>query len=130
MVIHDNYLVGVASFNWWVWPVPDLYFQKLEPMLMKYLLTPDCSRAGAVPTTQRTSPTQPSFQLQTPPTIVNIIYYHMTTPPTIVNIIYYHMYRPKSGSPRFRAKCARPLSFVKAGSGNATTLRLLLLAGT
>ena len=32
MVIHDNQLVGVASFNCWVWPLPDLYFQKLEPM--------------------------------------------------------------------------------------------------
>ena len=24
--------MGVASFNLWVWLVPDLYFQKLEPM--------------------------------------------------------------------------------------------------
>ena len=24
--------MGVVSFNWWVWPVPGLYFQKLEPM--------------------------------------------------------------------------------------------------
>ena len=29
----------------------------------------------------------------------------------------------KSGSPRFRAKCARPLSNLKAGSGNETLLR-------
>lgn len=23
---------SLIGFNWWVWPVPDLYFQKLEPM--------------------------------------------------------------------------------------------------
>ena len=30
----------------------------------------------------------------------------------------------KSASPRFRAKCARPLSNLKAGSGNETILSL------
>ena len=45
--------------------------------------------------------------------------------------IYYHM-TTKSGNPRFRAKCARPLSNVKAGSGNETTSYhdQLLRAGT
>ena len=31
--------MGVTSFNWWVWPVPDLYFQKLEPMVVDIVVT-------------------------------------------------------------------------------------------
>ena len=43
-------------------------------LLMKCLVTPDCSRAGALYMQHSELPlTQPSFQLQTPPTIVNII---------------------------------------------------------
>ena len=78
-------------------------------LLMKCLLTPDCSRVGAVPATQRTSP-DPAFFSAPDPTHREYIYYHMTTPHQLC----------KSGSPRFLAKCARPLSFVKAGSGNET----------
>ena len=48
--------------------------------LMKCLLTPDCSRAGTVPATQRTSP-DPAFSSAPDPTHYHeYIYYHMTTP--------------------------------------------------
>ena len=78
-------------------------------LLMQCPLTPDYSRAGAVPATQRTSHDPAFFSAPDPTHYREYIYYHMTTP-----------HQAKSGSPRFRAKCARPLSFVKAGSGNKT----------
>ena len=76
---------------------------------LKCPLTPDCSRAGAVPATQRTSPDPALFSAPDHTHYREYIYYHTTTP-----------YQAKSASPRFRAKCARPLSNVKAGSGNET----------
>ena len=65
----------------------------------------DCSRAGAVPATQRTSPDPALFSAPDPTYYCE--YYLLS-----------HDYSlpAKSGSPRFRAKCARPLSNVKAGS--------------
>ena len=71
---------------------------------MKCPLTSDCSRAGAVPATQRTSSDPALFSAPDPTHYREYIYYHMTTP-----------YQPKSGSPRFRAKCARPLFNFEGG---------------
>ena len=44
------------------------------------LLTPDCSRAGAVPVTQRTSSDPAFFSAPDPTHYHEYIYYHMTTP--------------------------------------------------
>ena len=58
-----------------------------------------------------------------PPTIVNKIITHDFShqPSTIVNIFIIILPPAKSVSPRFRAKCARPLSFVKEWSGRLAT---------
>ena len=48
--------------------------------LMKCLLTPDCSRADAVPATQQTSPDPAFFSAAAPAHYREYIYYHMTTP--------------------------------------------------
>ena len=47
---------------------------------MKCPLTPDCSRAGAVSATQRTSPDPALFSAPDPTHYREYIYYHMTTP--------------------------------------------------
>ena len=47
---------------------------------MKCPLTPDCSRAGAVPATQRTSSDPALFSAPDPTHYREYIYYHMTTP--------------------------------------------------
>ena len=73
---------------------------------MKCPLTPDCSRAGAVPATQRTS-SDPALFSAPDPTHYREFYYHMTT-----------SYQPSQEA----QKCARPLSNLKAGSGNETRI--------
>ena len=55
-------------------------FYELMILLMKCLLTPDCSRAGAVPATQRTSPDPAFFSAPGPTHYREYIYYHVTTP--------------------------------------------------
>ena len=47
---------------------------------MNCLLTPDCSRAGAAPATQRTSPDPAFFSYPDLTHYREYIYYHMTTP--------------------------------------------------
>ena len=49
-------------------------------ILMKCPLTSDCSRAGAVPATQRTSPDPALFSAPDPTHYREYIYYHMTSP--------------------------------------------------
>ena len=82
-------------------------------LLMKYFLTPDCSRAVAVPATQQTSPDPAFFSA---PDSTHYREYSLSA---------------KSGTPRFQVKCARPLSFMKAGSGNEITecfvIRMILM---
>ena len=86
---------------------------------MKCPLTPDCSRAGAVPATQRTSADPALISAPDPTHYREYIYYHMTTP-----------YQPSLEAQDFgRSKCARPLSNLKAGSGNETTARLAMRDG-
>ena len=75
---------------------------------MKCPLTPDCSRAGAVPATQRTSPDPALFSAPDPTHYREYIYYHMTTP-----------YQPSQEAQDFGRSAN-----VKAGSGNETQLEI------
>ena len=49
-------------------------------LLMKCLLTPDCTRAGTVPATLRTSPDPAFFSAPDHTHYPEYIYYNMTTP--------------------------------------------------
>ena len=79
---------------------------------MKCLLTPDCSRADAVPATQRTSPD------------LCILFSSRPHPVSWIYLLSHDYSSPaKSGSPRFRAKCARPLSFVLGSESGSAGVR-------
>ena len=77
---------------------------------MKYPLTPDCSRAGAVPATQRTSSDPALFSAPDPTHYREYIYYHMTPP-----------YLPSQEAQDFWRSAPDPYQNLKAGSGNETT---------
>ena len=76
---------------------------------MKCPLTPDCSGAGAVPATQRSSSDPALFSAPDPTHYREYIYYHMTTP-----------YQPSQEAQDFGRSAPDPLSNLKAGSGNET----------
>ena len=68
-------------------------------ILIKCPLTQDCSRAGTVPATQRTSSDPALFSAPDPTHYREYIYYHMTTP-----------YQPSQEAQDFRRSAPDPYS--------------------
>ena len=85
-------------------------------LLMKCLLSPDCSRAGAVPATQQTSPDPALFSAPGPTHYREYIYYYMTTP-----------HQPSQEAQDFGRSVPDPYTLRERGLGARLHVKLLYL---